>query len=56
MPGSREIPNMVAAVVTHSPELETQANLVMVENTVGTQTTVATYLTANLTVGSMDSS
>lgn len=47
MPGSREIPNMAAAVVPHSLELETQANLVVVGNTVGTQTTVALCLSAN---------
>lgn len=35
---------MVAAVVLHSLELESQANLVVVENTVGTQTAVATCL------------
>lgn len=47
MPGSREIPNMAAAVVPHSLEIETQANLVVVDNTAGTQTTVAPCLTAN---------
>lgn len=46
-PGSREIPNKAAAAVPHSLELETQANLVVVDNTVGTQTTVAPCLTAN---------
>lgn len=38
---------MAAAVVPHSLELETQANLGVVDNTVGTQTTVAPCLPAN---------
>lgn len=40
MIGSRESLNMGAAVVPHSLQLETQANLVEVENTVGIQTAV----------------
>ena len=40
MLGSREITNMAAAVVLHSLELEIQANLLVVGNTVETQTAV----------------
>lgn len=42
--GSREITNMVAAVVLHSLEPETQANVVEVEKTVETQTAIANCL------------
>lgn len=41
MPGSRETPNMMTAVVPHSLELESQANSMVVENVVGTPTAVA---------------
>lgn len=44
MPGSREAPNVVAAVVPHSLELESQANFLVVVNTIGTQTAVPIIL------------
>lgn len=44
MLGSREITNMVAAVVLHSLEPEIQANVVEVEKTVETQTAIASCL------------
>jgi hypothetical protein len=36
-----------AAVMPHSLQLETPANLVVMENTAGTQMVVATHLSAN---------
>ena len=44
MLGSREITNMVAAVVLHSLEPEIQANVVEVEKTVETQMAIASCL------------
>lgn len=41
---SREAPNVVAAVVPRSLELESQANFLVVVNTVGTQIAVAIIL------------
>lgn len=41
---SREAPNVVAAVVPRFLELETQANFLVVVNTVGTQTAVVIVL------------
>lgn len=44
MPGSKETPNMMTAVVPQSLELESQANSMVVENVVGTPTAVAIIL------------
>lgn len=59
MPGSREVPNMVAAVEPHSLELGSQANLVVVETQQELRQLLLLshcQLRASATLGSVDSS